>query len=88
MLLQLELYVVFIQGPTPPVGILSMDVYTAYQLSYFTGTLLDPHVFEVPSSIIQLVELPRPHGYSTYGPVPHRRWPTNRSTHRHQQLRD
>ena len=70
MLLQLELYVVFIQGPTPPVGI------------------LDPHVFEVPSSIIQLVELPRPHGYSTYGPVPHRRWPTNRSTHRHQQLRD
>lgn len=64
----------------PLVIVIEMDILGRDELA---GTLFDPNVYEMPGSVIQLVERPTS-GYSIYGPPHYRRWPSRRSlNHRH-----
>lgn len=82
--LRLTLVVIFMGDPDPPQTLASSDVLFLAREDPFAGTLFDQERYTLPQPMIRLVELPRPHGFSSYGPPHYRRWPLNRSTCRQQ----
>lgn len=82
--LRLTLMVIFVSDPDPPQALVSSNVLLSMREDPFAGTLFDQKEYVLPELMIRLVELPRPHGFSSYGPPHYRRWPLNRSTRRHQ----